>query len=295
MKKIAQYIPFLILSTLFISSCTDTVDLDLDDAEKILVVEGAMTNLDTTHWVKLSYTQNVFQNSEVDYTIESGALVTLYENELLIDTMEFNLIENRFETEYIGVVGNTYGIRIVTEDGTRYFSETEELVQPVPIDTIWSTYEKGNGFEEDSYKIYIETHEPAGKGDNYQWKKYVNGFFQDDPEEMLMAPDDLVDGNQINDWDIYFMEDEDFDAFLTTSTTQNVVHVRIEQASISKNYREYLQIIFEQTTRSGSLFSPPPAEIRGNIRKDVDGLVRAQGYFYTAGIHDISVDVPKQH
>lgn len=291
MKFKIQHILIALIAIIGLGSCTDTIELDLDDAKKILVVEGSMTNIDTTHWVKLSYTTNVFSSDQTNFKEESGALVTLYENGALIDTMEFNMDNERFETEKFGTIGNSYSIRIVTVDGTSYFSEEEELRREVPIDTIWTQFEEGDGFEDDAYVVYIETHEPEGKGDNYQWKTYVNGEFLSDPEEMILAPDDLVDGNDITDWDIFEMDEEDYDEYAATGSNNDVVNVRIEQASITKPYREFLQLIQEQTVRSGGLFSPPPAEIRGNVRKNVNGLERAQGYFFTATLSSKSIDV----
>ncbi len=276
-----------------ISSCTEKIDIDFEDAEQILVVEGSITDIDTTHWVKLSYTQNVLGSDQIDYTVESGATVTLFENETLIDTLEFNADNERFETDKFGTIGNKYSIKIITEDGTNYYSEDEEMRRKVPIDTIWSEFVEGSSFQEDAYTVFIETLEPEGLGDNYQWKIYVNDEFLSNPEDILYAQDDLVDGNVINEWDIFDMDEEEYDEYALKGSDPNSVNVRIEQASINRSYREFLHLIDEQVNGAGNLFSPPPAEIRGNIRKDVAKLERAQGYFFTASIAEIEIDVKR--
>ena len=290
-RKIVNLFALAFLVSTTLVSCTETVDLELDNAQKILVVDGFISNDNQTHYVKLSYTTNVFSNSGPDYTAESGATVVLYENNQVIDTMKFNSATKQFETDKVGTIGNSYSIRIKTEDGTNYFSESETMNRLVPIDTIWSEFNEATGFEAEQYVVYIESEEPLGIGDHYQWKTYINGEYMTAPEWIAQAEDRIVDGNRIEEFDIVEIEADDFDKY---ADSNDEIDVKIEQLSITKNYYDFLAIMEQQSTDQGGMFSPPPAEIRGNIRKDINKIERAQGYFYAATVHAKSTVVTKR-
>lgn len=294
MKKVIFNIFALALVTLSVVSCTETVNLDLKDAQKILVVEGSITNMNQKHAVKLSYTTNVFSNGKPDYTAESGATVVLLENGSSIDTLKYNSQTQQFETDKIGKIGNTYSIRIKTQSGDSYYSQDEVMKRLAKIDSLWSVYEEPSGFNtEGDYKVKLNASEPAGKGDYYQWKVYFNDKYQGEPGDLALAEDLLVDGNKIENVDLYELDASTFDNFAKENGNDKVF-VKVEQMMITRGYYEFLRIMQEQTQRSGGLFAPPPAEIRGNIRKDINKVERAMGYFFTASVDSARTTITKK-
>ena len=279
MKRFA----YLVLLFIGLTGCTDVIDLDLSDTEILLVVEGEINDVDSVQWVQLSYTTDYFNNVPPDYTVESNAIIKLYENDALIDSMTYNPNTARFESYFQGTRGNTYSIEIVTEDGETYTSTKEILTEVTPIDTIWVAEE--TNFGETEQVVYIETAEIPGIGNYYQWKVYINGEYQDEPFDMIFAEDQFVDGNYIEEFDIYALSEEDI---LFYTSFSDSIHVRIEQTGISQNHYNFLADVFAQTAIAGGPFSPPPAEVRSNIT-NTSGGERALGIFTVVSIEDISI------
>ena len=277
---------FVSLFAVIFTACQDEVDIDLDDPEQLLVVEGQISDIDSVQWVKLSYTTDYFDDNEPNYTVEQNALVVLYQNDIVLDTMDFNTATNQFEWNGQGAAGNTYNIYIRTEDGTEYESFDEILTTVSPIDSLYYDYESVF-LDFEGYQIKIKTYEPAPEGDYYQWKVYVNGQYLNTAEDLSISSDENVLDGEL-DFSAYFMSQEDYDDFSAENTTD--VFVRVEQIKITKTNFEYLNILADQASGGGFIFSSPPAQIRGNIvEKGTDTY--AVGFFQAVSIDDATVQL----
>lgn len=282
-----------LLSGLLFNACTDKIDLTLEDPEPVLVVDGFISNIDTTQYIQLSSLENYFANTPPNYAIHKGATVALLEDSIQIKNYTFNPTTERFEMQYQGLIGHAYQIDITLEDGTRYVSEAESMREIVPIDTIW--YEivdipSNPTFEEGDINVLINTREPAGVGDFYQWKAHVNNQYQHQPENLFVADDRFVDGQDIYDFEVFQLSPEEFDAHLAKSPTDQVF-VKIEQVSISSRYFQFVSLVTQQLLQVGSPFDAPPSQIRGNVYEQGKEEILALGYFYTAAIDAKTVEI----
>jgi len=286
MKKISLY---LFTLTLFYA-CEKQIEIDLQDPEPVLVVEGEVTDKDTITWVRLSYIQNYNSTSTPDFTIERNAVVKLFEDDNVVGELSFNDSTKRFEIQFIGTLNHSYNIEIITEDGTTYISEPEVINFVGPIDSLWSVKEDDTFGDGQSYNIKMNTHETPGLGDNYQWKIYVNGEYQDAPENITTADDQFVDGQPILDIDIFIISQEDFNKYQTESP-DGKVFVRVDQTAITRTYFDFLNEIVTQTVFVGGPFDPPPAAIRGNVYKSTDINDLALGYFQAVSVESLETEV----
>ena len=286
MKKISLYL----LSLILFYSCEKKIEIELQDPDPVLVVEGQVTDQDTIQWVRLSYIQNYNSTSLPDFTIEKNAVVKLFENDNEVGGLSFNDSTKRFEIEFKGTIDNSYYIEVVTEDGTKYLSEPEVINFVGPIDSLWSVKEDDTFGDGQSYNIKMNTHETPGLGDNYQWKIYVNGEYQDAPENITTADDQFVDGQPILDVDIFTISQEDFNKYQTESP-DGKVFVRVDQIAITRIYFDFLNVVFTQTVFVGGPFDPPPSEIRGNVYKSTDINDRALGYFQAISVESLATEV----
>ena len=286
MKKFSIY--FLALILLY--SCEKKIEIDLEDPEPVLVVEGQVSDQDTIQWVRLSYIQNYNSTSNPDFTLEKNADVTLFENEIAIGGLIFNDSTQRFEIQFKGTLDNSYYVEIVTEDGTKYLSEPETINYVGPIDSLWSVKEDDPFGDGQSYFIRMNTFETPGLGDNYQWKIYVNGEYQSSPEDIALADDQFVDGQAIVNIDIFIMSVEDFNEFQANSP-DGKVFVEVDQTAITRTYFDFLNEVLTQTAFVGSPFDPPPAAIRGNVYKSTDINDRALGFFQAISVESAATEV----
>jgi hypothetical protein len=278
---------YLFIGLILFQSCEDVVDLDLDDTEILLVVEGEVNDEDSIQWVRLSRTTDYFENQPPDYSFWSEATVNLYQNDNLFGTMDYNSSTSRFEIPLTAQTGEEYYIRIDLPNGKSYQSEVERINRVNPIDTIWYEVNDEPTFgDETEWEIYIESQEEPGKGDYYQWKVYLNGEYQAEPNDLSFAEDELVDGNYIEEFDVYTFDEEEYDELIAPTGYIDVV---VYQTSISRLNYEFLSDLASQTAFAGGPFSPPPAALRGNLRSLSNEDERVLGFF--AGVSKRSASI----
>ena len=262
----------LALILFMFGSCQDVIDLDVPDGDVQLVVDGWLTNLDGEKQVLLSTTSNYFDNTAAPFV--ANALVVIFDEEGPKDT----LVEKSngvYVTDFVGQVGETYHLFIRTTTGEEYESNPEEL-RPVPaISAIYSEFKEETAFSDEGYYVSIDTYEPLGVGDHYQWKQYVNGEYLNAPFDLLYASDEFVDGNPILGFEVTINEPLQLgDDYL------------IQQFSISEEAFEFFSQLQTQTAFVGSLFDSPPAALNGNmINLDSSGK-KALGYFGVSAVSE---------
>lgn len=263
-------------------SCQDVVDLNLPEGESFLVVEGWITNEEKTHDIILTRTAAYFDNA--DPSPETGASVFIRDDE----GMEVLLPETSpgvYTYPEPGDIGRSYQLEILLQNESRYISTFEVLYEPVPIDSIYWRLSENEPDEEDGeslddiYDVLIETNEPQPIGDNYRWRYFLNGAEYREPFDLFVANDEFVNGNPITDFNV---PDELFSQFDT---------VLIVQERITRQAREFLQLLQQQTAFVGGPFDPPPSPIEGNIENLTDPNDIALGYFGAAGTDRASIVV----
>ncbi|MGB6036039.1 MAG: DUF4249 domain-containing protein [Cryomorphaceae bacterium] len=271
MKQSFLKYSFLFLATGFLlGSCQDVVELDLPEGEEFLVVEGWITNEDRSHDVILTTTAAYFDDA--DPAPVTGAAVFIRDDEGM-ETLLPETGPGIYTYPDSGIVGRSYQLEIVLDNGKRYLSTYEELYEPVPIlDIFWQLSEdepdEDNGESlDDIYDVLIFTIEPVGAGDNYRWRSVLNGEEQQEPFDLFVTDDEFVDGNPIPDFNV---TDDLYSQFDT---------VTIIQERISREAREFLQLLQTQTAFVGGPFDPPPSPIRGNIENVNDPDDLALGFF----------------
>lgn len=288
MKLFIKYIVLISALISGLSSCRDKIDLDLSGGEKVLVVDGMITNIKQTHSVKLTYSQDYSNQRNADYTELKSSTVYLKENGIVVDTMDYVDSSQAFITNIETAIGNTYALDITLPNGDQFYSLDEILQEPVPIDSLWSKEETIFGVK--SVKLMVKTKEPAGTKDFYRWKCEINGKSLDEGNDIRASDDRFVDGNDKIEFEIYDFDKEDFEKFQELRPDKRVF-AKLHQMRISQNYENFLNILRTQLVAGGSIFSPPPAEIRGNIRKKANRVIRAQGYFSVASVNTKSTEM----
>jgi hypothetical protein len=271
-------------------ACEKQIDIDLQDPDPVLAIEGQVTDQDTIQFVRLSYIQNYNSTELPDFAAEKNAIVKLFEDDVEVGLLSFNDSTERFEIQFKGTVDHSYNIEVVTEDGTKYISEPEVINFVGPIDSLWSVKEDDIFSDEQIYNIKMNTFETPGIGDNYQWKIYVNGEYQSAPNDITTSDDNFVDGQPILNIDIYEISEKEYEEFQIKSPDGRVF-VRIDQTAITKSYFDFLNEVITQTVIVGGPFDPPAAGIRGNVYKSTDINDRALGYFQAVSVESASTEV----
>ncbi len=274
--KLKTTILLLIISVL-LYSCEDIVQIQLSDENVGLYAVEAKITTDNNPYVYLYKSQLV--SSDSDYPGVSGAEITISNNsepQISVKLQESQDIKGLYlpknGTYYWGESGKEYTLTIIVEGVT--LSATELLAPVEPLDSI--QVRPSNRGDYAFLGILTYGKETPGMGNYYKWDIYINKRLLYPSDFLVVATDELVDGNYIDGYEIY----TDFhdpnkpeDRFLNLGDT-----IQVKQNSISKFAYNFYYQMFNQG-QSGGLFSVPTANIKGNITssdgREVLGLFTA--------------------
>ena len=136
MKTKLSILIFSILSILIVS-CTEKIDIQLDDSYSRLVVDGSITTDTMSHSVVLTSTSSYFYNQPAPPV--TGALVSISDG-----TQNFNLSETspgiyRTSPDVFGIPGKVYSLNIKLANAIGGYSDytASSTLNPVtPMDSV---------------------------------------------------------------------------------------------------------------------------------------------------------------
>jgi len=322
MTRTYQYIELIAICffILLLNSCIQSFfpDLNEDDSEPFLVVEGLITDEKgpfKVHLTKSGPVDQLYYNEPV-----TGADVMIVDN----NGNSWQLIDNQngwYETEdknLKGISGTTYMLKIGDTEGNN-FESVPELMQEVPdIDSVYFEevkhvrFENGLTYEDNWLNILLDTHDPAGKTMYWLWKfeetweicmlNYVHvlhgaidspdKFYRDevveiDPEKEVCWVT-LPSKSVIIESTAASMESA-IKGFVIQSLgpDEDKLHIRysifIKQYSLNKELYNYWEQLKKVNEDAGGMYNTLPAPVYGNIQC-VAGSKKVLGYFSASSV-----------
>jgi hypothetical protein len=246
-----------LFAMIFLSSCEEIIDIDLNDANAKLVVDGWIYNTPGPYRVRLTLTTNYFDTVAAPKV--ENALVIVSENDTLLDTLTMGN-PGVYRTQKIlqGKIGATYTLKVIYE-GSVY--EAVSTLKPVaPIDTLTYEYKEDTRRDGSGYFVSIYFQEPATPADYYRWVFYKNDKVFKERDE-LYASDEFYNGNYI----AFEFDNHGVDLNDT---------VRVEMYSLDKTGYEFFRAL-DEVDNSGNLFDTPPGNAKGNLSNGAIGYFGA--------------------
>ncbi len=289
-----RLIPVLFFCLLWISACREPFDPDLKPTDlTVLVVEGYLDTEGLPSTLKLSYSRNI--KTEDDFTPNyPGAIVSLRSESGVVYPFT-DLGFGEFEFAHDIPEDELYRLYISTNDGKSY---TSDLLKPILTPDIIDV-----GFErnEEGAEIYLTTRGDENADDflwtyeeTYAFRPKISSSFKYDPEL-----NDVVIRNQDERTNMCYRGSVSSDLILETSSRfenqfvfrQSIAHIKqgderlsvrysilISQKALDSKASEFWEILRRNTDDIGSIFSPLPSNISGNIKNDQDPSVPVVGY-----------------
>jgi Domain of unknown function (DUF4249) len=185
----------LIISLIFIGSCIEPLEIDLDEELKVLIVEGAITTQPGPHLIRLSRSArygNILFNPILPV---NGATVIIRDS----DGNNYSLTEQQFSLwhpedghwhdfmtglyatpiDFLPEVGKSYTLLITTTDGTKYTSLPETILRASEILELTAEF-KSIPREDDmsltGIDVYATFQDDPESQNFYLWKN--NGTYQ---------------------------------------------------------------------------------------------------------------------
>ena len=254
----------IIISQLF--SCTEIIDLPLDESEIKLVVEGTITTDTTAHTIFLTQTTGYYYEQFSPHV--TGAHVVIDDGEQTFTLMERWPGVYQTARSFYGIEGKTYTLKI-------------ELATPL------------NGFTEFSASAYMDyavTLDSAkaefrqGFSEQGMWE--VKCWLQDPPStdfyRFELLRNNIVTTSNINNWivtdDRFFNGQYVWGATITYLDMEKLASgdmLGVKLFKISKEFYNFIGDAKSELHGSNPLFSGPGANIRGNISNGAIGFFTA--------------------
>lgn len=269
MKNIKIY--FLLLLTTLVA-CEETIDLDPDQVESVVVIEGLITNQEKYHYIRVTETVDFYSTgtptpittASVVVTDDSGNTYPFEHNQSGQDEFDGYYFP---ASPFAGVIGRSYTMDVVY-NGEAYVA-TDHLYAVTAIDSLEVIVNEDEFEDPDDpnyfYEVLFYAKEPQETEDYYLFKFYRNDSLILDDETDIYFSDDQVLAEQINGIPTA--------GFYTKGDTAVV-----EMYSISKQAFIYYNDLINLLKSDGGMFGSPPVNPRNNISNG------AMGYFQTSAM-----------
>ncbi|RLD45691.1 MAG: hypothetical protein DRI89_00420 [Bacteroidetes bacterium] len=274
--KTLYIITVSILSLGILNSCTERIDIELEQEYTRLAVEGYITPGGSTfQYIHLTTTAGYFSNeapplvSGATVTVEDGTNIFLFDEDK--NYPGYYLAPFNFE----GAIEKTYQLKIdLAEEiaGEKHFEASETMPSlSADIDSTRAVYIPERG----RWAIEFYGYDPPGPN-FYMFNGLRNGtLLTDTVWKMTVTDDKLFDGNYV--YGAYVM-------VLDSSELKPSDQFTLVTSSITEEY--YIFIIELQTEISMNipLFSGPPANVSTNLNKGAVGYFAAFSSDFTETI-----------
>lgn len=197
MNFIENKVFVFLFAGLLLSSCEKIVDLKLDNANPVLVIDGGINDQNENQEVKISRTYNFTEpnkfngvsGAKVVVTRPNGSTVTYSE----VSPGIYQSVKTR------GVPGNTYILNVTLEGKTYTASST--MPGRVVLDSL--TFKQFNFFSTKNTYVAVNYNDPAAVQNQYRYILTVKGKIEED----MVSEDRFNNGNTVSDVIYYEIED----------------------------------------------------------------------------------------
>jgi hypothetical protein len=271
MKGPVKYLLFLIL--IAISSCTEKIDVKLDETYTRLVVDGKITTDSTFQEITLSKTADYFYNQPIPMVVNATVSVSDGEDQYLFHETEPGVSGvYRSDIAFAGKVGKTYTLNVQLEQpiaGNSNYSGSSFLPSVTRLDSIGYEYHPEIG-KEGGYLLTVYAKEPGNEKNYYMFNWYKNGVLMNDSLDHLSISDDqFINGNYIDGAAVAYVSNANTWEHLTPGDT-----IMIRMSGLTQEYYNFLFQV-QMAEFNIPLFSGPPANVSSNISNGGIGFFTA--------------------
>jgi len=302
---------FYILLFLF-TGCIDPYEVDLEQGPQYLTIDGTITSQAQVHRVRLTRGDtygSVFQGL---IRPVSGATVIVRDDLGNVTFLTENQVDRGFydtPSNFAAVIGRKYTLQIQLVDGKVYTSFPELVAPATPIKSISyqskQTPVEGEPVSPSGVQLIVDIDDPADQNNFYYFRNSEATYVLETRPDLYTtpapdrspAPKDCcitcfqkeTVGNQA----YYISSDDNFNGLSTKLVAGfipdngrrfvNTYRIDLRQLNVSQEAFRFLRLVKQQSEISGSVFDPPPANIRGNIISLDNPEEVVLGYFIAAG------------
>ena len=296
MRRIIKITAFYI-SVLFLGTCVEPFNPEIEKYENMLVVDGMITNLDEPYYVDLTRSMPY---EEIVPGRETGATVLVTDDEGNI--YEFTEASNgRYKSDpavFRGEIGRSYKLHIITSGGDEFESDFVELRNVPEIDTLYYVYEEKATNDPDEFiqgvQVYLSTEDPQNDTWYYRWEwietwEFVAPFIaegrhtlnrcwrSENSGSIEIATSRHLTTDAVRDHPLYYISQN-------TNRLGIMYSILLRQYSLSAEAYSFWKRLQDINQNMGSLFDPTPMAVNGNIHHVTDPEIPVLGYFQASAV-----------
>lgn len=266
------YIFFVGILSIFISSCTERIEIELDSTYTRLVVYGEITTEAKAHQVRLSKSADYFSNQPAPPVENASVRINYDDQSLVLQENEPGIYET--PSDFFGIPGKTYSLVInnvdIDEDGeTEEYAAESFLPSVGKLDSITLKYTENSFFS--GWEVQVWAWDPADVKNFYAFKSIKNGVLQSDTlTEIIVQSDDFFDGNYTFGITSQFLDDSKENEKALPGDT-----ITFQLDGITEDYFVFILEAQAEAFGSNPLFSGPPANVVSNISNGAIGYFTA--------------------
>jgi hypothetical protein len=178
----------IIISVFIVASCTKVIDVDLNEADPIIVIEANYSAEDSTVRVLVTQTANYFSN-DPQPTI-NNATVTITDYLGTITTIPFSADGNYELTNYIPVFGTSYTLNVLFEGTTYSASSTMNAV--ILQEPIYYEFTEGFFGSDPGYLVFLSYLDPAIEGNYTMTAISSNDSLHTELDDITLSEDSSI-------------------------------------------------------------------------------------------------------
>ncbi|MEQ8239508.1 MAG: DUF4249 domain-containing protein [Cyclobacteriaceae bacterium] len=307
MKRRSDYIALLFLSVLL--ACVEPYDFDPQSYEKVLVIDGAVSNQEGPYTVTLNYT----------YPLETNQSESITTAKVWVEDGDGNTFPYTFTKQntysspdgFRAETGKKYALWVEMPDGSRYRSDSQ-LLQAAPlIDTIYGKYAELPNENEDQNVGGIQFFIDANNSDSnakyfrYEWEEaykiitpYPAQFrvaddssivpldtaigicYQEGASNLLIYGTSVGNaGNQILEFPVRFLSE-------SQQQLRTRYSILVRQHAIGEAAYLFYKRLRENNESGGSLFDQQVGSVYGNMYAVDNPDEAVLGFFEVAGVSE---------
>lgn len=297
-----------LLLLMVLGSCIEPFELENNEYEKLLVVDGNVNNEPGPYTVSLSTSSSIDRVTQLPLT---DCLVQIHDGAGNIHSLN-ETDSGQYETDsaaFRAQVGQSYQLKIITPDGKTYESSTETIQPPVEIKNVYAEYEEKTVFDSPilryGYQFYLDATLPENEDKYVVWQLtstykfsadfriffYYDGSVKPFPKEdslyfcyktqrvpgIYTHSTKALSSPEIKRKKLHYVDTR------TKALTLNY-SLLVNQYVVSEQARAYWNSLDEINQSQGAVFAQQPYQVRGNIVCTSDSSESVLGYFMAAGL-----------
>jgi hypothetical protein len=322
MKPILKIVVIILVLSTF-HCCSEIYNPVIDTDTEALVVEGLITDGDGPFTVKLTRAQPYSSDSAVTTTYVSDAILTVSDNEGGVYELTYQGDgEYALPTDFRAVVGRSYVVHIETSDGELYESDSQTLLPPETIDSLYTTVITKSYINDldvltnvEGYDVRVNLFHSVSDANpmplcrfksnvvvqyeytyydvdpetnlEYEWYWDVFGWrsFELDDNENITEERAKSSDPEIKNHFLCFIPKKTASYGFTTSSTAGIIYYyRLQQFTINEDTYSFYEEANDQLAATGKLFDPITSQLDGNMNCTSDPSRIVLGLFEVSSV-----------